>query len=308
MNTTPTSRSSVQPEARRGVFVAAVAGNRPVCPEHYLIELDIKGLPASGPGQFVNIGPMIGRTGDPFQPARPLLKRPFSILSREDRGQGISRIGVLYRVLGYGTGWIGALREGDTAQVIGPLGGGFRVPEGIRMAVMVAGGTGIAPLIYLSKVLKATRPEAGILVFEGVRSRCYVPIRTDLAEPCPDPAVISSDLADVPVVIATEDGTAGVLGTVVEAADRWMGSHRPDPAETMVFSCGPEAMMAALAEVCQRHGLRCQVSLEKSMACGMGTCQSCVVKVKEPADADGWVYKLCCKDGPAFDADEIVWK
>lgn len=295
-------------ESTRGVFVARVAENRLVCQDHYAIQLDIERFPASVPGQFVNIGPMMGHTGEPFQPARPLLKRPFSILSREDLPDGRARVGVLYRTLGFGTRWIAALRPGDAAQVIGPLGRGFWMPEGIRTALMIAGGTGIAPLIYLSKVLKVSHPHIRIVMFEGVRTKCLLPFATDLAEPCPDPKVLSSEIGDVPILIASDDGTIGRPGTVIDAADRWMAANLDDRASTHVFSCGPEPMMAALAAVCERHEVRCQVSLEKSMACGMGTCQSCVVKVKDAGDPDGWVYKLCCKDGPPFDASQVVWK
>mgnify|MGYP000229958017 CR=1 FL=1 len=296
------------PTATRGVFLARVADNRLVCEAHYTIYLDIENLPPSTPGQFVNIGPVIGHTGEPFQPARPLLKRPFSILSRQDLPNGAARIGVLYRVLGYGTGWIGTLRPGDHAQVIGPLGRGFAVPDDLRTALLVSGGTGVAPLIYLAEQFKKRWPHVRMVLFEGVRSRCYLPFDLDLCQPCPDPRVLSSAIPDVPVLIASDDGSLGQAGTVIQAAERYLRANPVDPATTYVFSCGPEPMMAALAALCERMKLRCQVSLEKSMACGMGTCQSCVVKVKEPADKDGWVYKLCCRDGPPFDASRVIWK
>jgi dihydroorotate dehydrogenase electron transfer subunit len=308
MNTSIDPQASSGNDSGRGIFLAGVAENRPVCKDHFTIFLDIEGLPPSTPGQFVNIGPKIGQTGKPFQPARPLLKRPFSILSREDLPGGVARIGVLYRILGHGTGWIGTLRAGDTAQVIGPLGRGFAVPENIHTALLVAGGTGIAPLIYLSRLLKARHPGIRIVLFEGVRTRCLLPFRADLAEPGLDPQVLSSEIADVPVLIASDDGSVGQPGTVVDAADRWVSANVTDPEGTFVFSCGPEVMMAVLAGMCKQHRIRCQVSLEKSMACGMGTCQSCVVKMTDASDADGWSYKLCCKDGPAFDGAQVVWK
>jgi len=331
---------STDGKGARGIFAANVARNLAVCQDHLMIHFDIEGFPASVPGQFINIGPMIGRAGGPLQPARPLLKRPFSILSREDLAGGVARIGVLYRVLGSGTSWIGTLRPGDVAQVIGPLGRGFRVRDGMRTALLVGGGTGIAPLIYLATRLKAGHPHVRIVMFEGVRTKSLLPLRMDLDEPGSDSKILGGGVADVPLVIASDDGTVGQPGTVVEAVQRWIEregtGHRGqgDPAspndsyaaagketgrradagaqgrgdtETCVFACGPEPMMAAMAAVCERWGLLCQVSLEKSMACGMGTCQSCVVKVKDAADAAGWVYKLCCKDGPPFEAAEIVW-
>lgn len=304
--------SDMNPPARhRGIFLASVVENRSVCQDHFSILLDIENFPPSRPGQFVNIGPVIGHTGEPFQPARPLLKRPFSIYSRQDLPGGVARVGLLYRVLGFGTGWIGTLRSGDKAQLIGPLGSGFVVPEDLETALMVAGGTGIAPLVYLAGQLRKTHPHVGIVMFEGVRSRHLLPFKADLvslADPCPDPRVISSEIPDVPVLIATDDGSAGQKGTIIQAAEAWMAANRPHKTGTWVFSCGPEVMMAALAAVCERERLRCQVSLEKSMACGMGTCQSCVVRIKDKSDPEGWVYKLCCKDGPAFDAGLVVWK
>ncbi len=301
-------QDTTQAQPRRGVFVARVAENRSVCQDHLTIYLDIKDLPPSRPGQFVNIGPLMGEAAETFQPARPLLRRPFSICSREELGDGVSRIGVLYRILGVGTAWIGRLRTEDRVQVIGPLGQGFVIPEDLETALMIGGGTGIAPLVYLAGELKKTHPHVRCVMFEGVRSRHLLPFKTDLADPCPDPRVISSEIPDVPVLVATDDGSAGQAGTIIQAADAWMAANGPHSSGTWVFSCGPEIMMAALAAVCERHRLRCQVSLEKAMACGMGTCQSCVVKVKDTGDAEGWVYKLCCKDGPAFDAKLIVWK
>lgn len=296
-----------QPSQNRGVHLASVADNIPVCQDHFVIHLDIDNFSPCAPGQFVNIGPLIGQTGEPFQPARPLLKRPFSIYWRKDLPSGKVRLGILYRVLGFGTGWIGTLRPGDQAQLIGPLGKPFSIPEDLDTALMIAGGTGIAPLVFLASRLKKSHPHVKIVMFEGVRSRCLLPFTTDLAEPCPDPRILSSEIPDVPILIATDDGSGGAAGTVIQAADAWMQANGPHNPGTHVFSCGPEVMMAALAAVCQRHQLRCQVSLEKSMACGMGTCQSCVVKIKDAKDPDGWVYKLCCKDGPPFDASQVVW-
>ena len=188
------------------------------------------------PGQFVNIGPMIGHTGEPFQPARPLLKRPFSILSREDLPNGRTRIGVLYRVLGFGTGWIGTLRPGDTAQVIGPLGRGFWMPDGIRTALMIAGGTGIAPLIYLSKHPEGQPPGRADRHVRGCPHEVPAALPTDLAEPCPDPKVLSSEIADVPILIASDDGTIGRPGTVIDAADRWMAANVDDPGRARTSS------------------------------------------------------------------------
>jgi len=299
-------KEKADPQAqRRGVFVGTVAGQEPLCPEHFELVLDVPGLPPSQPGQFVSIGPILGGVGR-TQLARPLLKRPFSIAWRRDEA-GTVRVGILYRVVGVGTSWMASLSAGAEVQVIGPSGKGFAAPRDLRTAVLLGGGTGIAPLIYLAKQLHQAE-RVRTLAFFGARCIGMLPLRIDLGRPGPTPAVISSDLAPAAVAVATDDGSAGFAGTVVEAAERWIAANPGSHGGLCVFACGPEPMLAAVAAMCEQAGLPCQVSLEKHMSCGVGTCQSCVVKVKDPSDPEGWSYKLCCTDGPAFDACQIVWE
>jgi dihydroorotate dehydrogenase electron transfer subunit len=118
-----------------------------------------------------------------------------------------------------------------------------------------------------------------------------------------------------PTVVTTDDGSLGMRGFVTQALRGFLaktiaGSRTPhaDRAGMVVFCCGPTAMMKATAALCAELGVRCQVSLEQPMACGMGTCQSCVVRWRPAGTADErWVYKLTCTDGPVFEACEIVW-
>ena len=95
-------------------------------------------------------------------------------------------------------------------------------------------------------------------------------------------------------------------GTISEAFARWFEHHDFDPRDMAVYACGPEPMARAVGDICVKRGMECQLALERHMACGMGTCQSCVVKVRDATPA-GWSFKLCCADGPVFDAKELLW-
>ena len=87
---------------------------------------------------------------------------------------------------------------------------------------------------------------------------------------------------------------------------RWIENSAANSSELVVYSCGPEPMMEAAANLCRKSGIECYLSLERRMACGMGTCQSCIIKIADESDS-GWNYRLCCKDGPVFDAANIIW-
>jgi dihydroorotate dehydrogenase electron transfer subunit len=105
--------------------------------------------------------------------------------------------------------------------------------------------------------------------------------------------------------IASDDGSIGFAGLVSEAFAAWLKDHQFGPEQITVYSCGPEPMERAIADLCAMRDIECQLALERHMACGMGTCQSCVVKITD--DQAGWQFKLCCTDGPVFDAKTILW-
>ena len=106
--------------------------------------------------------------------------------------------------------------------------------------------------------------------------------------------------------IATDDGSLGRAGFVDQAFEHWLDQAGLGAEDLVVYACGPEAMMQAVAEICLLREIECQLALERHMACGMGTCQSCVVKIRDGSDR-GWSFKLCCTDGPVFDARDVVW-
>lgn len=223
------------------------------------------------PGQFVHIR----STQENF----PLLRRPLSLYDVDKR---LGSITLLYRVVGKGTALFSRVKPKEYVDVMGPLGRGFSLKENIS-AVLVGGGVGIAPLLFLARELKAR--DGRVKVLYGVDSLRNLVALEKLRG------------LGVDLLPATVDGSAGFKGTVVDLLEK-----KVNPAEIdMVYCCGPEAMMAAVAALARNHGLAGEVSLEESMACGVGACLGCARKLK-PDDAG---YVKICKDGPVFPIHEV---
>jgi len=239
----------------------------------------------------------------------PVVRRPLSI-SRVGRGRGGVRVELLVRAVGSGTRWLAARPAGAALDVVGPLGNHFTPPEEDRLAVLVGGGCGMAPVFGLADWLVDLGREAVFVV--GAPAVAHVPIRFERppeatggeARPCP---TILEPHVPVPMVLATDDGAGGFRGTAVAAAERWL--DQADPGRPAAFyGCGPEPMLRALADLARRRAAPCQVSIEQFMGCGIGVCLSCVRKMRDPASEKGWTYRLTCRDGPVVDAADIVWE
>ena len=228
----------------------------------------------SKPGQFVMIRVRSG--------IDPLLRRPFSIC-----GVKGDVLLVLYRVVGRGTAILGQKKPGDLLPVLGPLGKGFEPPgEGVQ-PILAAGGMGIAPLIFLSLTLE--RKDQQFLVGYGVSSD-VVPL--DLL-----------GIVGLSPAIATEDGSRGHHGRVTELLALRLSNMKDKP--SAIFTCGPLPMLKAVAKMALDRAIPCQVSLESSMACGVGACQGCAVR-RGPDSAK--TYAHVCQDGPVFDAKTLDWE
>ena len=164
--------------------------------------------------------------------------------------------------------------------------------------------------LYLAEALAAAGKK--VVAFNGARSASLLPLRLLPTGAVRDDGVPSHSVAEfaawgVDSAIATDDGSLGFHGLVGEPFKRWLAQLGDDAQSTAVYTCGPEAMMKAVAQIASAAGATCQVSLERHMACGMGTCQSCVVRVRDNEDSDGWRYRLCCTDGPVFDSRLVMW-
>jgi dihydroorotate dehydrogenase electron transfer subunit len=231
------------------------------------------------PGQFVMVRLPEG-TG-------PLLRRPFSI-HRLIRSAGrVEGIELLYKVVGAGTRLLSRMERGDRLDVVGPLGRGFTVPEGMERAFLVAGGIGVAPMFFLGSTLQLRGvPPSACSVFIGGGSR--------------DDLLCVNDFFTAgmqTLQLATEDGSAGERDRVTGPLARAVAARRPD----RIYACGPLPMLTAVAEIARAADVPCEVSVESMMACGMGACLGCAVRDRNRPDR----YLHACKDGPVFDARVI---
>lgn len=203
-----------------------------------------------------------------------LLPRPIS-LCEIDREKGTIRL--VYRVVGGGTKEFSTLKEGDSIEVMGPLGNGFCLTK--RKAILIGGGIGIPPMLELAKELDC---EKNIVL--GYRDETF--LLEDL-EPRGE------------VYIASEDGRNGVKGNVLDAIKEY--GIKGD----IIYACGPTPMLRAIKEYAAANDMEAQLSLEEKMACGIGACLACVCKSTE-VDGHSHVHnKRICKDGPVFDAREV---
>ncbi|MGC9454599.1 MAG: hypothetical protein ACP5HU_07015 [Phycisphaerae bacterium] len=310
--------------ARRGVFLTEVASNEPLCRDHYVLRLPVAGFPPTSPGQFVQIQcrrpvepesfrvvdwseerpPQLGQpelTG-----SQPLLRRPFSLAGRRRNGQ-TDELEIIYRAIGRGTSWMAQVKPGEQLSILGPLGNGFAVSERKSTAVLVGGGVGVPPLLYQAEALTAAGKRT--FAFIGAGTSDLLPVATVAEVPGePEPTGCVKRLADLGVlsVIATDDASLGFGGFVSDAFAQWLDRSDPSADDVVVYSCGPEAMMRTVGDLCISRGIECRLAMERHMACGMGTCQSCIVKIRDDSPK-GWSYKLCCTDGPVFDASDIIW-
>lgn len=317
-----------EPTTERGTFQAEVLTNQEICDEHYRMVLAVGLLPPSRPGQFVQLlcRPPAARdrmrevahtpagvpifTQKELTERQPLLRRPLSLAGRR-AGPGRSvEIDIIYRTVGVGTRWMARLECGTVLSVLGPLGAAFSIDPDKPAAALVGGGVGIPPLLYLARVLA----ESGktVTAFVGARSASLLPLGLTDTPPNADgaPAPCAAELAEVGIetALATDDGSLGFDGLVGEPFVRWLDARKDAAASVKVYTCGPNPMMRAVADACSERGVACEVSLERHMACGMGTCQACICKIRTAPHSSDWTYKLCCADGPVFDATEVVWE
>ena len=219
------------------------------------------------PGQFLQL--KTGRLMD------PLLRRPISIA---DADAGTGTLQLVYRVLGEGTKYLAGLQNGAGIDILGPLGNGFAL-QGERPLV-VGGGMGIAPLLYLVKWL-CPNPVDVLLAGREAKELFW----TDLfAERCRA------------VHVTTDDGSLGRQGNALALLPELLAKGGYD----MLYTCGPDPMMEAVAKAAAEHGVPCQVSLERYMACGIGACLSCSCGAKDGS------RKKVCTDGPVFWAEEVM--
>ena len=309
-------------ESRRDQFLATVATNSPICREHFRLVLRLPAFPATAPGQFVQVAcrdvdepkeaveidwspgrSMDFRGGELLSPTA-MLRRPFSLAGRRDVPGGGVELEIIHRVVGVGTDWLSHLGSGDRVGILGPLGNRFELPGANQTALLVGGGVGIPPMIYLASQLAGRRAVA----FAGAVTRDLLALTLT-----GDSRVEEFARHGVETIISTDDGTLGFRGYVTQALERWLDDAKMKPADAIIYTCGPELMMKRVAAIAAERGIECQVAVERAMACGMGTCQSCCIKVrkpdpsKPPLPGSDWCYRLACTDGPVFRGSDLLW-
>ena len=255
---------------------ARIIFNRKVTADTWLLGMKSPRIAKSSrPGQFVMIRVRSGMD--------PLLRRPFSICGTE-RDSFL----VLYRVVGEGTAILRDAKAGEILSVLGPLGTGFELPGGDAIPLLVGGGIGVAPLLFLAQRLKKRKT----LFMMGFASEKEV-----LALP-------QIKGTRTKVSIATDDGSKGHSGFVTDLLEDYLVKSGVEKKRHRLFACGPKEMMKKIAGISASHSIPCQCCLEASMACGLGACLGCAIKAPE---SSGRAYVHVCKDGPVFSTEAIDW-
>jgi dihydroorotate dehydrogenase electron transfer subunit len=225
------------------------------------------------PGNFLMVKVSAG--------TEPLLRRPLSI-HRVDAASGT--VELLYEVVGQGTDLLSQRKMTDRVEVIGPLGNGFSVKSVGRQSrfVLVAGGMGVAPLLFLAQRLKAGK----VTILIGARTASQILCAAEFKK-------LGCDTR-----VATDDGSAGFHGRVTGLLEKIFLEKAQ--ADAVVYGCGPKPMLKAMSQLCCRHNRPAQISLESHMACGIGACLGCVVQTKSG-------FARVCKEGPVFEVNDLTW-
>lgn len=210
----------------------------------------------------------------------PLLPRPMSLFT------GGVRPSILVKVVGEGTGRMAHASSGEPFDVLAPLGRPFGPCASDSRPVLVAGGVGVAPLLLLARELAESGRRATVLY--GGRTQADLPLHEEL--------VSVADLA-----VATEDGSRGTAGRVTALLVQTLDQLARGRERAKVYTCGPDRMMAKVAELCAERAVECEASLETPMACGYGVCLGC------PVRKTGGGYLYACTEGPCVDATRIDW-
>jgi dihydroorotate dehydrogenase electron transfer subunit len=266
-----------------------VISNERLRGDFHMLRLDAPAVASAClPGQFVMLG--AARADWPY------LKRPFSIYSTD----GDNEIEIVYKVVGRATRIMRKIREGESLDLIGPLGSGFAVKEGAKSLIAVAGGIGLPPVGFFCRKYVGIFESTTLVVGAASKDELLIPV--GLA------------VEGVKVVACTEDGSRGIRGTACDGLgkaleDLGLGGGRPEASgdtdrarRLQVVACGPNPMLHEVHRISSERGITCEVSVEEIMACGVGACLACAV----PQAGGGYLH--ACKDGPVLDSSSIDWK
>jgi len=255
---------------------ARVTGHEELSGSYRVLTVNAPAISASvKPGQFVHL--LVPRLDS------AVLRRPFSVFGADSKA-----LRILYKRIGKGTHAMASLSEGDEVSLLGPLGNGFPALRAGRCPVLVAGGYGVAPLCFLAGRMK----RKGVFFVGGATRRdilCLDEIRA----------------LGWRVGVATEDGSLGKKGFVTDVLDVWL-KEQAIAGTPEFYACGPDGMLKAVGERAARGGWTAWLSLDKHMGCGVGACLACVQKIRGPGGRP--ILVRVCKEGPVFEAKNVVWE
>lgn len=211
------------------------------------------------------------------------LRRPISICEVDPQN---GTIRIIFDIRGEGTAVLAKSQVGNSLDVLGPLGNGFTLMDNYEHVVVVGGGIGVPPLLQIVKHYKDRSTSTAILGFQGSKN-----------------VILTNDFNNygAEVLIATEDGSVGSKGFVTNPLREHLASNKTD----IVYACGPKGMLKAVSALCMEFNVKCEISLEERMACGVGACLGCACKTKRQDGSQ--TYSHVCKNGPVFDAKEVVF-
>jgi dihydroorotate dehydrogenase electron transfer subunit len=255
---------------------ARVIENQEIIPDHRVVVFDAAAIAAlARPGHFLNVF----ASGS----YESILRKPFSVFHANPKS---GEVAILFQVSGSTTIGMSRKQPGDIIDVVGPLGGKVFNPDTRNKVrhIMVGGGYGVPPLVFLAETIKAADPTADILFIVGARRKDLLLCEAELLH-------LGVDFRP-----ATEDGSHGTHGRVTDVLVDCLTK------QSAVYCCGPTAMMRAVGDQCTAAEIPCQVSVEVAMPCGVGVCMGCVLDLK-----DGRRVRSCT-EGPVFDAPEVIWK
>lgn len=240
----------------------------------YLLEFSSPTLDNIMPGEYVSIL-CEGKT----------LRRPFGVADFND-----GKITVLIKKRGDGTKYLSTLKKGDKIEFCAPLGNTFTLEN--KKTLLLGAGIGVAPLFYLNKKLK----ECGAMTYFAAGFLGVNDIVDSLPRPLRERAGVRGTLD----FISTDDGSNENKGSICDYLDKIIEDFKPEK----IVSCAPTPVLKYVAQSASKHGITSEIAMEKTMACGIGVCRGCVIKVKK----DGEVKNATvCKDGPVFKGEEVVW-
>ena len=248
------------------------------------------------PGSFVHL------TCDESLPMR----RPLSIMRAHD-----DWVEVLYKIVGHGLRLLSRKKPGDTVSVLGPIGQPFRLSSERPNALLIGGGVGIPPMVFVADWIRQDRGDWKPFAILGSEIPFPFELETSRLDVPGIPADVTSTMPllegwGIPARLTSLQGYGGCFdGYVTTLADAWLHElPERELARTEIYACGPTPMLRAVADLAARHDLPCQVSLEEYMACAVGGCAGCAVKIITP---EGEAMKRVCVDGPVFDAATVAW-